>query len=157
MKKLLIPALAVIGLSTVVMAQDKQKKAPVKIVYNGQAYLSGGKYATGGIGKKALDSLIPLPLVVKDSLGKEHKATSFKFTYGEIGAFEDERGKLIFDTDWTSYSTEGSSINESLKKMLPETKWGDTLVIDEIFYEIATGKTKSLQRAKPIKLYINDK
>lgn len=157
MKKLLFPLLAIIGLSTVVIAQDKQKKAPAKIVYNGQAYLSGGKYANGGIGKKALDSLIPLPLVVIDSLGKEHKTTSFKFNYGEIGAFEDEKGRLIFDTDWTAYPTEGAAINESLKKMLPETKWGDTLVIDEIFYEITTSKTKSLQRAKPIKLYINDK
>lgn len=120
-------------LSATTHGQTKHKK-PAKVHYQGETFLSG-QIGKGTISKKLLDSLILLPLVSTDSLGRLRPVTGFKVTWAELALYEDSTGRPMIMADYyEAFSDdEAHTVPQPwLDLILKRSKPGDTLTFTHV-------------------------
>lgn len=93
-----------------------------------------------------------MPLCAKDSANNFYKIKSFDITYAERGLYQDDEGKPIIFTDYSSDSFTGDTINSYWKKSFNERLYkGDTVFFDRI---ICTASDKKNFICKTLKVVI---
>jgi len=136
-----------------VYGQQKSPHKPVKL--RGKSYLSGTQISGGTVTRAALDTLLRLPLVVRDNTGKEFAVAAFYFTYMERGVFEDSTGHTRIMTDYLgAHSDKGKIPGDWRKSLQSHIKEGDTVLFSDIAFYVDTGKNATLYYSTPIRLVI---
>lgn len=132
--KIFFPAvLSVMLWGAVTHGQTKSKKGE-KVHYQGETFLQG-RVGNGTISKKMLDSLIRLPLVSSDSLGRLQPVTSFKLTWAELALYEDSTGRPLIMADYYEAFSDEETFTVAqpwLDLILNRSKPGDTLTFSYV-------------------------
>lgn len=157
MSKKLMGLLSIIAAGTLWVQAQATRKAPVqksKIHYNIRLGNTTADFTF--ISVRQFDSLISLPVYLKDSAGSFYESTAFEAIYSEWGLFEDSTGRERIMTEYYNMNVLGSVMPAYFRQQLSDmAKVGDTLTLQNVWAEKkdATG-TKTIVNEASSKKYI---
>ena len=159
--KKLIGLLGIIAAGTLWVQAQATRKAPVqknRIHYNIQLGKAPADFTFVSV--RQFDSIIGLPLHLRDSTGNIYEATAFEVIYSEWGLFEDSTGRERIMTEYYNMNVLGSKMPGYFQKQLTGmAKVGDTLTFQNVWAEKkdATGTKTIVNEASSKKYIINSR
>lgn len=157
MSKKWIGLLSLIAAGTLLVQAQATRKPPVqksRVHYNIQLGKAPSDFAFVSV--RQFDSLISLPVYLKDSIGNFYEATAFEAIYAQWGLFEDSTGREKIMTEYYNMNVLGSVMPTYFRQQLSDmAKVGDTLTLQNVWTEKkdATG-TKTIVNEASSKKYI---